>query len=162
MSGKEPIKLCSIPASSGRDKVDIVVEYTEKDSLLVSRVELSGTFWRPQRGGGCNIGDDYQITLDRVVLSRKKVAELYKLLCTWINTYQAFSVNLSGDVYQFLEISVGQVPDLIFREDKPAVKITYSGGSIGKIELAFIVDQSCLQSTIESINLWLQDRENHY
>lgn len=150
------VKRWSIPSNSGRDTISFEVQSDDRSQdMLECAVKIYGRFWhrpaastQPPEFG--KMTDDHNFTLSSVLMRVSYCDQLLADCDNWLRTQTPFIRELSFNSDQTILFQVEKRGDLITTADHPAFTFYYGSG-ICRLEVFFVVDQSCIRSARDEL-----------
>lgn len=135
-----------LPDSSGRKRAVFRPRGFSSDCFLADV-----TIVMESVGGKCGS----KITLKAFSISRDKLICLDGFLAKWLENRNHFAIELAQDRWARLGFTVGQDPDYISSDEKPAFRIDVDWCGIAAVAV-LVVDQSCIRLFHEGVSGWLR------
>lgn len=137
-------KTFSLASNRGDFQTAWTAEYESADLILGVVVERA-FLDRAQLPSKAQSVADAAISLHQVVCSRDRLRDLRVCLGEWLTSRKLLSVDLADTPDQFLRVSLRLRDDLICSVEKPVFEIEHDAGIALHVNVAFVVDQSCIQ-----------------
>lgn len=158
-----------LPSSDGWNNFVITPVDTWTDQqggkrLFVS-VQMDGKFWDRKKLANddldsANVRDDYSVFLPQVIFSNERILELLQLLKNWLVELNDIQIELSDISDQSFYILLGENKNFVSEGYKRVFTVKYSCSRMVAGEWSYIVDQSCIQIFISSLEKYMYEGSN--
>ena len=144
-----------------------VVRVNRKKYLLVE-VVFTGKYWNrvklaQKNLSGSDLAREFSVILPQVLLAESQLKKLHRGLSRWLKSpIEKFAVHtlklkeeLAGLDSQAFAIEFGERDDLIINVGHTVCTISYRANALVG-ESSYVVDQSCIQTFVDGLNVYFK------
>lgn len=151
---KRPVHF-SIPSNSGRITTEFEVARRNHSSIAFC-VRMRSEFWERMQSGLGDVVPQYDVTLHQILVVPFKLDALSRAISSWLEARSPFRLQLAGEPDQLLSVAVGPSDSLVSSREKPVLRLVFEGAPTFSVEWSYVVDQTCLATTLDGLNGLLQ------
>ena len=129
----------------------------ENEQVAFTQLRIKGQYWDPcelVKTGDYTTAPHYDCVLPSVALLVKNLEQLIHLLRNREQFESGFTLLLSPQSYQSLELTIGIRDDFVSSADKPALTLRYDATRIHS-EWIMALDHSCIDEWVTQMELWM-------